>query len=137
MCKANKGDRKAQARKEALPKECPSCTYVKPPKVRECPVCHFVPEKISEIEEAEGELKEVTRAKMKASMATKQAWYDQLNAIRAKRGYSEGWVAQTYKKRFGVWPDHRINRFGKADPTPEVQSYVTASLIRYAKKRAA
>lgn len=137
LCKAHKGDRKAQEHKEALPKECPSCNFIKPPKVRECPVCHFIPEKKSEIEEAAGELREVTRAKMKASMATKQAWHDQLNAIRRERGYADGWVAQTYRKRFGVWPDHRINRFGTAEPTPEVQSYVTACLIRFAKKKAA
>lgn len=137
LCKANKGDRKAQERKEALPKECPSCNFIKPPKVRECPVCKFVPEKISDIEEAEGELKEVTRAKMKASMAEKQAWHAQLNTIRRERNYAAGWVAQTYRKRFQVWPDHRINRLSTAEPTPEVRSYVKAMMIRHMKSRKA
>ena len=70
-------------------------------------------------------------------MDMKQAWHAQLNTIRRERNYAPGWVAQTYRKRFQVWPDHRINRLSTAEPTPEVRSYVKALMIRHAKSRKA
>lgn len=41
MCTAKKGERTKAERQVALPKECPSCSYLKPPKMHECPACGF------------------------------------------------------------------------------------------------
>lgn len=136
LCTAKKGDRAPAMKPAALPKECPSCTYLKPPKVRECPGCGFVPERVSKIDEADGELVQVTRGKLQATMAEKQAWHAQLNTIAHGRSYSSGWVSNTYKKRFGVWPN-QLNRFATAEPTQEVRDFVTSQLIRFAKGRRA
>lgn len=135
MDTSKKGERAQSERKEALPKECPSCSFVKPPKVRECPVCHFVPERSSDIEEEEGELVEITAAKARASKAEKQSWLAQLNMIARERGYSRGWAAQTYRKKFGVWP-RMLDETAMQQPTQEVRNYVKAQLIRYAKGKA-
>ena len=49
---------KASARDKSppLPKECPSCHYLKPAGVHRCPECGFVPERRSAIEEKAGSL---------------------------------------------------------------------------------
>ena len=136
LCKGKKGERQSAEPKEALPKECPACSFLKPPKVRECPVCSFVPQRQSEIEEVEGELVHITRGKVKASMAEKQSWLAQLNAIARERKYSQGWVSNTYRKKFGVWPN-QLNRNAIEEPTREVRNFVKFQLIAFSKRRAA
>jgi superfamily II DNA or RNA helicase len=137
LCKAVKGERKPQPEREApLPKECPSCSFLKPPKTHECPSCGFKPEKRSEIEEKDGELVQLTRAKVKADHATKQDWYSQLRVIAQERRYSRGWVANTYKKKFGVWP-RNLNENATKDPTQEVRNFVKYTAIQFAKRREA
>src|SRR3546814_14507101 len=44
LCTAKKGDRKAKERQDPLPKECSPCNFLKPPKTKECPICHHVTE---------------------------------------------------------------------------------------------
>lgn len=136
LCTAKKGERSQQERPEALPKECPSCALLKAPKMHECPRCGFAPQRKSLLEEKAGELVRVTKAHMRESKAVKQAWLSQLNVIARGRGYSSGWVAQTYKKRFGVWP-RGLDEKALAKPTHEVRDFVTSQLIRFAKRRAA
>lgn len=133
LCKAVKGERKAQETRAALPKECPACTYLKPPKTHECPVCGFKPEKRSEIKEEAGELVEVTRGKIKAGMDEKQSWLSQLNVIAKEKGYKRGWVANTYRKKFGVWP-RGLNDWLEEKPTATVRNYVLGMNIRYSKR---
>jgi DNA repair protein RadD len=54
--------------------------------------------------------------------------------IAQQRGYSAGWVAQTYRSRFGVWPKGiSLNRV--TQPSREVRNYVTYRLIQHAKAR--
>lgn len=136
LCDGKKAERKAPERKEALPKECPSCTFLKPPKVRECPACGFTPSRVSELEERAGELVEIKRGDLKASKAVKQSWLSQLNAIAANRGYKRGWAAQTYRKRFGCWP-RGLNEYAVATPTQEVKNFVLGMTIRYSLRKAA
>lgn len=132
LCTAKKGERKKQERDTPLPKECPKCQYLKPAKVGLCPQCGFLPERQSDIEEADGELVEVTPRKIKATMQEKQAWLSGLNWIARERGYKSGWVSNTYKKKFGVWPN-QLNRNASVQPTQEVRNYVLGLNIRFAK----
>src|SRR3546814_8955427 len=63
LCTAKKGDRKAKERQDPLPKECSACNFLKPPKTKECPICHHVAEATSSLEEEDGELvKKIGRA---------------------------------------------------------------------------
>lgn len=136
-----RGERGASERREALPKECsaPGCGFIKPPKVRECPVCGFTPNAQSEIEEEDGELVEVTPGKAKrakSTMVDKQRWLAELNYLAMERGYKSGWASQQYRSKFGVWPN-QLNRAAMEIAGPEVRSYVRSQQIRYAKSRAA
>jgi DNA repair protein RadD len=136
LCKAEKGERQRQQQdtQTPLPKECPACAFLKPAKVHECPACGFKPEKQSDIEEADGELVEMTAAKRRASMSEKQDWHAMLRSIQRTRSYSQGWVAQTYRKRFGVWPKG-IDEFASKPPSQEVQNFVRGHMIRFVKGR--
>ncbi|MGF7203226.1 superfamily II DNA or RNA helicase [Sphingobium olei] len=137
LCTAKKGERKAE-RADPLPKECPSCGFLKAPKVRECPICKFVPETRSELEEEDGELVQIGGKKRVATMAEKQLWLSGLRFIQIQRKYKEGWAANQYRERFGVWPQG-LSKI-PTEPTPEIENYVRSKLIRFAKgksKRAA
>jgi superfamily II DNA or RNA helicase len=119
---------------EALPKECPSCGILKAPKVRECPSCGFTPSHQSEVETEEGELIEIKRGKVKASMADKQAFYSGLLEMARLKGRSKGWAAHTYRKRFSAWPHHSLSAV-PTPPSPEVIGWVRHLDIAFAKTR--
>ena len=122
-----------------LPKECPACAFLKPPKARKCPVCGFEPVAKPDVQVDDGELHELTRGKQikpnKYSMVDKQRWYAQFVLHAHLRGYKKGWAYWAYKDKFGVGPDSSILHTPAAMITPEVQSWITARNIRKAKAK--
>jgi superfamily II DNA or RNA helicase len=128
--------------KEALPKECPSCSFLRPPKVQVCPACGFKVTKQPGIKCEDGELIEFDRhgnplaaASKKADRETKQRWYSMLLGLAHERGYKSGWVANQYRQKFQVWPRGHIEV--ALPPSPEVRSYVKSRMIAFAKQRGA
>ncbi len=134
MCTAARGERKKVEKPIPLPKECPSCAFLKPPKVRTCPSCGFVPQILSQIEEEAGSLEQVRKAAPKPTMAEKQKWLAGLNWIARERGYAMGWASNQYRARFQVWPN-QLNKSEFAQPSDEVRAFVTSQMIRFAKSR--
>lgn len=129
---AKSSEKKQTAKEDPKPKKCPSCSYMKPPKVHTCPKCGFAPQKTADVEHIDGELKLIDRTKKGAlSKASKQEIYSQLLSIRHERGYSDGWVARTYRDIFSVWP-RGLNDIC-TEPTQEVRNFVRSKLIRHAK----
>lgn len=126
---------RVQGRKEGLPKECPKCTFLKPPKVRDCPVCGFQPDRQSGIVCEDGELFEMTPARAKADRAEKQRWYSMLWHIARSRGYQSGWVSNKYREKFGVWPRDLSGHV--IEPTADVWRWVKSRQIAFAKRTAA
>lgn len=127
--------------KEPLPKDCPVCHYVRPAGVAICPSCGFKPEQRPEGAKTEdGELTELdaARAKSKADWAEKIAFMAQLKAHAIASTKSDGWVAQKYKAKFGMWPnDPRVKYVQPAaGVSPEIKSWITAQNIKYAKSQA-
>ncbi|WP_062785284.1 DEAD/DEAH box helicase [Novosphingobium capsulatum] len=122
---------------ESLPKECGSCKALKPPKVRECPHCGFVGQRQSDLETEEGDLIEVTpgRAPKAESTVDRANFYSQVLWIARERQRSPGWVAHTFRDRFGVWPRGAATRVQPQPPTDEVLSFVKAKDIRFAKRK--
>ena len=118
--------------KEALPKKCPECHYMKPPKVSVCPKCGFKTSRQNDVQEADGELLLMTR-KRKATMADKQKVFSELLAIKSSRGYSDGWVSHKFKAYFGCWPKGLMR--AEIEPSPEIKSWVLSQQIRFAKAR--
>lgn len=121
-----------QERKEPLPKKCPSCSFVKPAKVHACPQCGFAPQKQTDIAEADGEL---TKIKGKERKEDKQTFYSGLITYAQNNGFSEGWVAHTYREYFGVWP-RGLRRV--SGPTSAVcANFIKHKFISYTKRRKA
>jgi DNA repair protein RadD len=94
--------------KELLPKECPSCAFLRPPKVRECPSCGFVPQPRSDVESVEGELYELTRDKAVKpknwTVEQKSVFYRELLRYADERGWKAGWAYHAYVDRMKVGP---------------------------------
>lgn len=123
---------KAKDREEPLPKVCPECKFVKPPKAPFCPRCGHKSVAVSEVTSEDGELVLLSKGK-KAKFEDKQDVYSQLLHLRKDRGYSDGWVANQYRNIFGVWP--RGMRNVATPPSPELKSWITSQNIRYAKSK--
>jgi superfamily II DNA or RNA helicase len=96
---------KRAMREEPLPKECLSCSFLKPARIRECPNCGFAPERQSDVLVENGELSEIENATLSAvrnaDRHEKQRWYSGLLFVARQRGYQPGWVSHTYKQKFG------------------------------------
>jgi DNA repair protein RadD len=129
-------------KKERLPKVCPSCDFVKPIGVRECPACGFVPDFKQDVEVAEGELKKLQRKVVKEyTMEQKQSFLAQLNtyaeahSMKQGKGGCYGWSIHKYAEKFGVAPSGKINWGAREKVGDEVSRYITYCNIKYAKRR--
>lgn len=115
--------------KEHLPKECPKCSFLKPPKTRQCPVCGTIPEAQDHVEYSDGELAELrrdgSRNRKEYSLAEKQEFYNELYGYAMEYGYKQGWAYWTYKDKFGVAPPSGMK------PTPIAPSPTTRAWVKH------
>lgn len=123
-------EKKAMEVKKKMPTECVKCKYMKAPSVHTCPMCGFAPERKNSIETDDGELEFVVRSKQKRH---KQDFYSELLHIAAERKHSHGWVANTYRQAFGVWP--KGLQEVKKQPSTETLGYVQHLLIKFIKSK--
>jgi DNA repair protein RadD len=124
-----------------LPKECPQCTYLKPPKTAKCPACGFVAQVISQIGNEEGELRELKKApKPKGedgtpiTMEDKRVFYAELLGYAEVHGYKPGWAANKYRERCGVWPN-AMKDVRPINPRPITASWIKSRAIAWAKSQ--
>ncbi|WP_407194386.1 DEAD/DEAH box helicase [Bradyrhizobium sp. STM 3566] len=124
--------------KEALPKKCPKCTFLKPPKTPICPACGFKPEPKCDVVNKAGELIELrTRdQKTKVTHAERVTFYCELKHFAAARGYKSGWVAHKFKEKFGSWPTG-LDGYPAVKPTAATLGWIRSRQIAYAKARGA
>lgn len=132
-----KAKEKKPPKKEAKQITCVKCAHIYTG-MRACPACGHVPQMRGEaIETRHAELTEVedrtTAKKKQYTMEEKQRWFSQLMGHAKEKGKSDGWVAHTYKAKFGVWP--RGLNDSPAEPSLEVKSYIRHRNIAYAKKK--
>ncbi|KAA5961038.1 MULTISPECIES: DEAD/DEAH box helicase [Pantoea] len=122
---------------EQLPKECPSCHYVKPVGIYICPKCGFKPLAGEDVETDRSRgLSRVKKEKVTHTKEQKQSWWSQIlyyQRIRSAQGkpVSDGWCAHTYRQKFQVWPQglHRT----PMEITPEVSNFIKSKQIAYVK----
>lgn len=123
-----------QEKPEPLPKPCPHCHYMKPPRTPKCPSCGFESRRPNEVETADGELVQLRGKKPKAQVRLqemgKASIYAQLCQIAADRSKQEKWINANYKDIFGTWPrqERRME-----EPTPELLSWIRHKNIAWAK----
>lgn len=135
------GTRKAASSKkvERLPKECPKCSFLRPPKAKNCPACGFVPNPKDKIEVQSGELHELTKdkkiKKTEYTMEEKQQFYSELLLHADQRGYKQGWAYFAYKDKFGVAPANTLSERRARSVQPQTDSWIRARNIRKAKAK--
>jgi DNA repair protein RadD len=120
-----------------LPKECPQCSFLKPPRMRECPACGFKAEAIANVEVADGELIEVTGRRKRSDAASKDekaAFYAQLKGYARTHGYATGWAAHKFREKFDAWPN-AYKDVPAMKPTPKVLSWIKSRQIAWAKSK--
>jgi len=133
--KPNKNNSKESDKPEALPKPCPQCSFVKPPKTPICPSCGFESKRLNEVETQDGDLVPLTKtAKPKAQKVVQDqgraSVYAQLCQMAKDKGKGESWVKANYKGIFGTWPRQE---FALEPPTPELRSWIHSRQIAWAK----
>lgn len=124
---------------EVLPKKCPRCAFLKPPKTLTCPVCAFTPQPRCEIVNEDGELVELASRPrtVEPSEPVRRNFYAELRHIATERGLKAGWAAHSFKARFGVFPAWSWNNDQTASPTVTTLQWVKSRQIAYARARAA
>jgi superfamily II DNA or RNA helicase len=125
--------RTTRERPAPLPKECPSCHYLKPPRVHVCPSCGFAPTQREDVEVADGKLVQIAGGKVAADRSAKQRFWSGLLWYCQQRGYAHGWAAHKFRERFGVWP-RGLQEIARS-PDADCRNYIKAAAIRFAKGR--
>lgn len=121
-----------QERQFRLPKECPSCGYLKSYGVLVCPNCGHETAPPPAVRESTGAGLEQFTGKTRHrkgdafSLAEKAYFLAELKAYGAGRGYKPGWAANKFRDHFEVWPDWSI----KDVPPAATISVATAQWIR-------
>lgn len=124
---------------EKLPKECPSCKYVKPAGVYECPKCGFKPVHAENVETDESRgLRKIKSKKKEPTHEEKQRFWSELKFYQKERAMqgkplSDGWCANTYKSKFGVYP--RGLNDSLVETSPETRNYIKHLFIKFAKSK--
>ena len=133
---SEKSERDKKAAKEMTCSKC-SATWVGS---RTCPACgHMLETYGKAVAFLEGDLGMVeadkTVTKNKYTTEVKAQWLGELRAYARDRGKADGWVAHTYRAKFGVWP--RVDALPAEATSPEVLAYIKHRAIAYAKRRVA
>lgn len=131
---------KEKEKKEKQPKECPKCKYMKPAGQYICAKCGYKPLSGEDVEVDESRDLEIVKGTKKSyTKQEKQDFYSEIlgyrNEAKLNRGkiYSDGWVSNQYKNKFGVWPKS-LHQTAKS-PTMETRNYIKSRMIAFAKGR--
>jgi len=111
------GGGEKKEKKEPLPKACPSCTFLMPPKIRVCPACGHELRPKANVFVAEGVLvehlgngKDKFRFQDQPDLWEKEIFYRELLGLAEERGYKTGWAYHQYKERYKEPPDKKFNK---------------------------
>jgi DNA repair protein RadD len=120
---------------EKLPKPCPKCTFLRPPKMLACPACGFKPEPKCKVVHADGALVEFSsRSIPKPPNDTERIeFYQQLKHFAATRNYKSGWAAHKYKEKFGDYPPWAWNELPTLEPSATTLGWIRSRQIAFAK----
>jgi DNA repair protein RadD len=132
-------NQRTRERGEPLPKLCEGCKAIVPRAARECPSCGSPIHAGTEVEAVDGELVELgARRSGKASIEEKAEFFAELRGHATIKGYKEGWAANQYREKFGVWPnDPRVRCVQPARPSLKTLNWVKSRAIAFAKRRVA
>jgi hypothetical protein len=127
--KLDDGKTKPKAEVVLLPKECPACHLLKPPRVAVCPHCgHKVEAHADPVRCERGTLREYKpdseMADLRKQLPDKQHVFGQLWYWAKQKGYKPGFAAVKTKEIFGSFPRNR-------EPEPETVGPPVQELVNY------
>ena len=128
---SEKGEKQRKPVAEKLPKECANCGALHAGKV--CPFCGHERKPQPDVDVEDGELVELTSKTKPPTKEEKQRWYSGLIWLGRQRGYKNGWAANKYRDKFGVWP--RSLEVVPVAADAEIMNWVKSRAIAYAKKQ--
>jgi superfamily II DNA or RNA helicase len=135
LCMAKPGDKiKAEAEAAKMASKCPKCKAVKTAKV--C-VCGYESKRETDLTEGAGQLARIDGGKSgpkkaEPTLFERQEWYAQLRGYQLAHNKTDGWLAHSYKDKFGAWPNDMRNVL-PAKVGGEVANWVKAKNIRFAR----
>lgn len=131
--------------KPPLPKACPQCTALRPPRVAKCPNCGFEAQRVNGHHESDGELVEVTPGatkrkpgggKREYTQAEKIKFYAELKAYAIQHKYKNGWAFHKFSEKFKSRPDRSFEGVAPAPyPSAEVTIWCRSRAIAWAKSK--
>lgn len=113
-----------QEKREALPKECSKCAFLKPPRTRICPNCgHEAQAPINMLYEGDGELVEIKPGTLIRINNEEKVWtdperkifYRELMGYAEAHGFKNGWAWHKFKEKFGFYPPKEWGRLRPAN----------------------
>jgi len=122
--------------KEAEPKPCPQCHFLRPPKTPVCPACGFEAKHgPRDVETAKGQLIELDahRRPKPAPGPEKRAFWAELRGYGQGKGYKDGWAWHAYKDRFGVGPSTQWQGDPARPPSQATLNWIKSRQIARAK----
>jgi superfamily II DNA or RNA helicase len=135
------GKTKPKRQVVALPKVCPGCFLLKPPRVAVCPHCgHRVEQHAEPVKCERGTLREVgpdVEAKdWRKQLPDKEHVYGQLWWYAQHKGYKPGYAAVKTKEIFGSFPRAREpDPETIEEPVPELYAYLADSVDKWKKEQ--
>jgi DNA repair protein RadD len=120
-------------RKEALPKPCLACKFMRPAGAHACPACGFAPERQSDVLVGDGELMKLDRKKPIKKEAGQHV-YSQLLGYGETKGFKTGWAYHKYSEFFGGKYPNGLRQVA-AEPTPEIIDWIKSRNIAQAKAK--
>lgn len=124
----------AAPRKEQR-RECSSCRSILPRGAMRCNVCglQLVFDDVEVIPGELTDLKKGPKKEPKPKKDDKQAFYSGLIDFGMRRGFKEGWAANQYRAKFGVWP--RGLEAVPMTPRKAVKDFIAESRKKYLEQK--
>ena len=116
-------------KKEAI---CPACKVLWTFSGKICGACGLEKKKPTEISMVNGELLELQATNAKLVIDNKQFYSELLYYAKVKK-YKEGWAAQKYKEKFGVFPRSIPKEI--APTSPQTVKWIKSRMIAYSKAK--
>jgi DNA repair protein RadD len=136
-------DGKTKPKREVvlLPKMCPACHLMKPPRCGTCPHCgHKVEAHIDQVAVERGTLREVKStdemADWRKQLPDKPHCFGQLWWYGEKKGYKAGWAAHKVREIFGSFPKAKVpDRDMITEPVIELRNYLWIAKEKWKKEQ--
>jgi DNA repair protein RadD len=127
--------------KEAEPKPCSQCQFLKPPKTPVCPACgHEAKHGPRDVDAVPGQLIELGAYRRQKQVQAfswdqKSDFYSELRFFALERRYKAGWAALQFKERFGDWPPRSWNDNPLLPPSPATVNWIKSRWIARVKSQ--